>query len=57
MNSNTLVSQGVQECSVSKQHTSLIVYPRQSNIVTKANQRSAVSLFRSSFETEEILTG
>ena len=28
-----------------------------SNIVTKANQSGAVSLFRSSFETEEILTG
>ena len=27
-----------------------------SNIVTKANQSDAVSLFRSSFETEEILT-
>ena len=52
-----MVSQGVQECSVSKQHTSLIVYPRQWKIVTKANQRGAVSLFRSSFETEEILTG
>ena len=53
---NTLVVQGVHECSVSKQlHHEMCVHI--SNIVIKANQGGAVPLFSSRFETEEISSG
>ena len=51
---NTLVSQDVQECSVSKQpHHEKCA--QISSIVTIVNRSGAVPPFRSSFETEEIL--
>ena len=52
---NSLVSEGVQECIVSKQ-TLHEICALISNIVTKANQSGTV-LLRSCFETGEILAG
>ena len=53
---NTLVCQGVQECSVSRQPYHEMC-AHISNIVTEANQSGTFPLFRSSFETEEMLGG